>query len=453
MVLPPCSTACWDDYLPGFGNTVKLHWRRTLLLQFRYSAFIVFCTTSYKIKFITPHRGSGMKYYIIAGEASGDLHGSNLIKELKKLDDHAIIRCWGGDMMQLQGGDVVKHYRDLAFMGFVEVIKNLKTILNNLKFCKEDILAFKPDTIILIDYPGFNLRIAEWAKQQNIFKGSGGKVIYYISPQVWAWKENRVKKMKKCIDKMLVILPFEKDYYKNKWNWEVEYVGHPLVEVIDGWKMTVDSKQLTVSNPEQASTKENPTSAISHQSSVIALLPGSRKQEIQKKLPIMLEVSKAFPLFQFVVAKAPGVEESFYDELLKPFPNVSYVSGKTYDLLMKSKAALVTSGTATLETALFGVPEVVCYKGNPVSYQIARRLIKIKYISLVNLIMDKEVVKELIQNDLTPANLEKELTALLFNEVRIATLKEDYAQLKNKLSQDGNASAKAAGLIYKYLGN
>ncbi|MBI2729858.1 MAG: lipid-A-disaccharide synthase [Sphingobacteriales bacterium] len=384
-----------------------------------------------------------MKYYIIAGEASGDLHGSNLIKELKKLDANAVIRCWGGDMMQQQGGELVKHYRDLAFMGFVEVIKNLKTILNNLKFCKEDILSFQPDAIILIDYPGFNLRIAEWAKQQGI------KVIYYISPQVWAWKENRVKKMKECIDKMLVILPFEKDYYKNKWNWEVEYVGHPLVEVVDSWQMTVDCEEA-LSFELRATNKKEPQTTNNKQQT-IALLPGSRKQEILKKLPIMLEVSKAFPAFQFVVAKAPGVEESFYDELLQPFPNVSYVSGKTYDLLLQARAALVTSGTATLETALFGVPEVVCYKGNAVSYQIAKRLITIKYISLVNLIMDKEVVKELIQNDLTPANLQKELDLLLNNPERITQVKEDYTHLKKLLSRQGNASAKAAASIYNYL--
>lgn len=370
-----------------------------------------------------------MRYYIIAGEASGDLHGSNLIKELKKLDEEAVIRCWGGDKMQEQGGQLVKHYRDLAFMGFVEVITNLKTILNNLKFCKEDILQFKPDAIVLIDYPGFNLRIAAWAREQGI------KVIYYISPQVWAWKENRVKKMKQCIDKMLVILPFEKEYYHNKWNWEVEYVGHPLVEVVESWQLAA----------------ENLSQTTAHSPHTIALLPGSRKQEILKKLPVMLEVSKNFPAYQFIVAKAPGLDESFYDELLKPYPNVSYVSGKTYDLLMQSRAALVTSGTATLETALFGVPEVVCYKGNPISYQIAKRLITIKYISLVNLIMDKEVVKELIQNDLTVANLNQELTNLLNNPQRIAQLKEDYRQLKEKLQQGGNASVKAAASIYHFL--
>jgi len=329
-----------------------------------------------------------MKYYIIVGEASGDLHGSNLITELKKLDSSATIRCWGGDKMQQAGGELVKHYRDLAFMGFWEVIKNIFTILRNLKFCKKDIEQFQPDTLILIDYPGFNLRIAKWAKQKGL------RIIYYISPQVWAWKENRVKMMKETIDKMIVILPFEKDYFKNKWNWEVEYVGHPLVEVIESEKLKVKSEKF--------SEKE-----------IIALLPGSRKQEILKKLPVMLEVSKAFPFYQFIVAKAPGLDDDFYSSLLAPFNNVSAVSGKTYDLLMQAKAALVTSGTETLETALFAVPEVVCYKGSFLSYEIGRRLVKVKYISLVNLIMDKLVVKELIQHDMNAKNLEHELHELL----------------------------------------
>jgi len=366
-----------------------------------------------------------MKYYIIAGEASGDLHGSNLIKELKKLDASATIRCWGGDKMQQAGGELVKHYRELAFMGFWEVIKNIFTILRNLKFCKKDIEQFQPDTLILIDYPGFNLRIAKWAKQKDL------RIIYYISPQVWAWKENRVKMMKQCIDKMIVILPFEKDYFKNKWNWEVEYVGHPLVEAVDSQQSTVNSQKFS----------DKP---------IIALLPGSRKQEILKKLPVMLEVSKAFPSYQFIVAKAPGVDDGFYSSLLNPYNNVSAVSGKTYDLLMQAKAALVTSGTATLETALFGVPEVVCYKGSFLSYEIGRRLVKVKFISLVNLIMDKLVVKEFIQHDMNVSNLKTELQELLANDQRISQLKKDYADLKNLLSEKGNASAKAAQLIHDF---
>lgn len=373
-----------------------------------------------------------MKYYIIAGEASGDLHGSNLIKELKQLDTAAELRGWGGDLMQEAGVSIVKHYRDLAFMGFIEVVKNLPTILQNLSFCKEDISQYRPDVLILVDYPGFNLRIAEWGKQQ------GYKIIYYISPQVWAWKENRVKKMRQHIDKMLVILPFEKTYFSNKWNWEVEYVGHPLVRVIDKVKADADYPAPV-------------TGHIPPGKPIIALLPGSRKQEILKKLPIMLEVSKAFPAYQFVVAKAPGQEDSFYEALLAPYQNVSAVRNETYALLKLAKAALVTSGTATLETALFGVPEVVCYKGSNISYQIAKRLIKVKYISLVNLIMDKLVVKELIQHELTPANIAVELTALLENPNRMQELQSDYAELHRLLAAGGNASANAAEQIISFL--
>ena len=376
-----------------------------------------------------------MKYYIIAGEASGDLHGSNLIKELKKLDANATIRCWGGDKMQQAGGELVKHYRDLAFMGFAEVVKNLGTILKNLKFCKEDILQFKPGALILIDYPGFNLRIAKWAKQQGL------KVIYYISPQVWAWKENRVKEMKKNIDKMIVIIPFEKDYFKNKWDWDVEYVGHPLVEVVERFR--VDSRESIVDSWESIVGSSEPK--------VVALLPGSRKQEIAKKLPVMLEVSKFFPDHKFIVAEAPSVEDEFYKNFTSKYSNVAAVKNKTYDLLLHAKAALVTSGTATLETALFGVPEVVCYKGSPISYQIAKRVIKVKYIAMVNLIMNKLVVKELIQKELTPENLKHELHELLTNEKRIAEIKKDYADLKKILSEGGNASANAARSIVNFL--
>lgn len=370
-----------------------------------------------------------MKYYIISGEASGDLHGSNLIKALHAQDTHAHIRCWGGDKMEAAGAALVKHYRELAFMGFVEVLKNISTILKNLSFCKEDILQFQPDVLVLIDYPGFNLRIAKWAKENNI------KVIYYISPQVWAWKENRVKMMKQCIDKMLVILPFEKAYYQNKWNWEVDYVGHPLVEEIENGQWNV----------------ENETWKMKREKPVIAVLPGSRKQEILKKLPVMLEVSKAFPDYEFVVAKAPGLEDSFYQSLIKDYHNVSSVSNQTYPLLRQSTAALVTSGTATLETALFGVPEVVCYKGNEISYQIAKRLINIKYISLVNLIMDKEVVKELIQHEMNAEQLTTELKKILPGTAAREQMLKDYQQLKELLSAGGNASAKAASLIVGFL--
>ncbi len=368
-----------------------------------------------------------MKYYIISGEASGDLHGSNLIKELYLQDANTNIRCWGGDLMEATGATLVKHYRELAFMGFAEVIKNLPTIYHNIKFCKEDITAFNPDVLVLIDYPGFNLRIAEWAKQ------NGFKVVYYISPQVWAWKENRVKKMKQCIDKMLVILPFEKDYYKNKWNWDVEYVGHPLVEAVEKSRESgVGSREL-------------------NEQKIIALLPGSRKQEIAKKLPIMLEVSKSFPDYNFVVAKSPGLDDSFYETFLESYKNVSSVKNKTYELLMQSSAALVTSGTATLETALFGVPEVVCYKASTISYEIGKRLVNVKFISLVNLIMDKLVVKELIQKDLNTKNLVAALNEILNNKEKQIQLQKDYTDLKSLLSQGGHASAKAAKSIYEFI--
>jgi lipid-A-disaccharide synthase len=370
-----------------------------------------------------------MKYYLISGEASGDLHGSNLVKELKTLDPGASIRAWGGDLMRDAGAELVKHYRDLAFMGFVEVLKNLPVIFRNIRFCKEDILAYKPDVIVLIDYPGFNLRIAEWAK------GQGFKIVYYISPQVWAWKENRVKKMKRTIDRLLCILPFEKEYYHKRWSWDVDYVGHPLVEVIE--------KEL-------AKNSASITDKTSHK--IIALLPGSRKQEISVKLPIMLSAAAAFPDYQFVVAEAPGQDPSFYEPFLAGHPNVSTVRNDTYALLTKATAALVTSGTATLETALFGVPEVVCYKGSALSYQIAKRLIRIKYISLVNLIMDRPVVKELIQDELTTENLTSELRSLLEDEHKIKALKEDYALLKQKLSEGGKASGAAARIVREVCG-
>lgn len=401
-----------------------------------------------------------MKYYVIAGEASGDLHGSNLIKHVYQLDKQANIRCWGGDLMEAEGATVVKHYKDLAFMGFVEVVMNLRTILRNLAFCKADIRSYNPDVIVLIDYPGFNIKIAEWAKQQNF------KIIYYISPQVWAWKEQRVKTIKKCVDKMLVILPFEKDYYQ-KWNYKVEYVGHPLIEVIEQFKMnnkqttedrqpttdnrrpTTDNRLHTIDNLQWTMDNEQWTT-IKHQP-IIALLPGSRKQEINKKLPVMLEVSKSFPDFQFIVAKAPGQQDDFYEPFMTPYSNVSAVSNQTYYLLNQASAALVTSGTATLETALFGVPEVVCYKGNPISYHIAKRVIKVKYISLVNLIMNKPVVKELIQDDLTAENCIKELKDLLYNDQRRTQLQKDYADLRNLLLQDRHASANAAEIIVDFV--
>jgi lipid-A-disaccharide synthase len=368
-----------------------------------------------------------MRLYIIAGEASGDLHGSLLIRELKKQEPGLEVRAWGGDKMQAQGATIVKHYRELAFMGIAEVIKNIGTILRNLSFCKKDILGYRPDALVLVDYPGFNLRIAKWARRQGI------RVVYYISPQVWAWKESRVKQMKRTIDKMIVILPFEKKFFADKWNWPVEYVGHPLVEVIDTWKSNHTEKHFSGDRP------------------IIAVLPGSRKQEILKKLPVMLDLSRQFPQCAFVIAKAPGIEEEFYEQMLSEFPNVTAVSGETYQLLSEASAAIVTSGTATLETALFGVPEVVCYKTSNITYQIGKRLIRVKFISLVNLIMDMPVVRELIQEEMNVQNLSGELNSLLYDHDRKEQIRKDYSRLRELLSTEGSAPARAAELILRFL--
>ena len=367
-----------------------------------------------------------MKYYIIAGEASGDLHGSNLMKELFKADSTAEIRFWGGDLMDDVGGTLVKHYRELAFMGFAEVVLNLKTILNNIKFCKEDILKFNPDVIVFIDYPGFNMRIAKWAKKLGI------KTHYYIAPQIWAWKENRIKEIKRDFDKLFVILPFEKEFFEVKHNFPVDFVGHPLIDAIHNREKT---DEITFRKNYQLNEKP-----------IIALLPGSRKQEISKMLQIMLSIVPDFPDYQFVIAGAPSQEFHFYEQFLTD-KIVKFISNKTYDLLSIATAALVTSGTATLETALFKVPEVVCYKGSWISYQIAKRIITLKYISLVNLIMDEEVVTELIQDNFSKKNLKKELSKLLDTAHRKHLLQK-YDELEAKLGGVG-ASQKTAKLILK----
>lgn len=368
-----------------------------------------------------------MKYYIIAGEASGDLHGSNLMKALVKQDLNAEFRFWGGDLMQDVSDTLVKHYKTLAFMGFLEVVMNLRTIAKNLSFCKQDIEAYQPDVIIFIDYPGFNLRIAKWAKQK------GFTTHYYISPQIWAWKENRINAIKRDIDHMYVILPFEKKFYEEKHKFPVHFVGHPLIDAI--------------SNRDQIDEYEFRASHELSEKPIIALLPGSRKQEIRKMLSIMLSVANDFPKYQFVIAGAPSQDYSFYEPFITN-PNVHFVSNKTYDLLSVSTAALVTSGTATLETALFKVPEVVCYKGSWMSYQIGKRLVKhIKYISLVNLIMDKEVVTELIQDEFNTTRLKQELTKIL-DDFERSKFFIQYYELEKSLGGKG-ASAKVAKLIYQ----
>lgn len=372
-----------------------------------------------------------MKYYIIAGEASGDLHGSNLMKYLKIADPLSDFRFWGGDLMNVQRGYQVKHIKELAFMGFREVLLNIRTIKKNFKLCYNDLLAYHPDVLILIDYPGFNLRVAEFAHKNNI------RVVYYISPQIWAWKQSRIKKIKSFVDKMFVILPFEKDFYK-KFDFHVEYVGHPLLDPIN--------EKLAKTVDKDAFFKRNDLS----DKKIIALLPGSRKQEIQKKLPVMLGITEKFEdKYQFVVAGAPSIDMDFYKSFLIG-KKIKIIYNQTYDLLVQSYAAVVTSGTATLETALFGVPEVVCYKSGALSYHIAKRLIKVKYISLVNLIMDRVVVKELIQNDLNVKNLSQELECLLHDEKYRTAMINDFKNLKVVLGGSG-ASERTADFIVKFM--
>ncbi len=368
-----------------------------------------------------------MKFYIIAGEASGDLHGAGLIKAMHSQHPNLVINAWGGDLMEAAGATLVKHYRHLAFMGFYEVAKNISTILNNIKFCKEDILAFQPTALILIDYPGFNLRIAKWAHSKGI------KVYYYISPQLWAWNTGRVHNIKKHVDRLYTILPFEKEFYKT-FDFDVDYVGHPLMEYINGLEKDVDfisRNQLS----------EKP---------IVALLPGSRKQEISKMLDTFLKVVSRFPNHQFVIAGAPSISLSFYESILKKEKiNIPVIENQTHALLQYAEAALVTSGTATLETALFNVPQVVCYKGNALSFQIAKRLVKVDFISLVNLIVEKELVRELIQNDFSLDNLEKELKKILDTATR-KIIQDGYATIHKKLG-DQKASENTARLIFEHL--
>ena len=366
-----------------------------------------------------------MKYYIIAGEASGDLHASNLVAEIKKKDKKAEFRGCGGDLMKAQGVELLKHYRTMAYMGFIEVAVNLRKVLDNIAQCKKDIVDYQPDVIILVDYPGFNLRIADFAHEK------GFKVFYYISPQIWAWKRRRVHKIKKSVDKMLVILPFEEEFYKH-YGVDVIFVGNPLLDELA--KVGTGNRSIFLRRNSLGERRE-----------IIALLPGSRRQEVKRTLPVMIKVASHFPDYQFVVAGVSSLDKSLYKDIMGQ-SDVFFVENQTYDLLQNSSAALVTSGTATLETALFSIPEVVCYKATGFSYCLAKWMIKVKYISLVNLIMDKEVVKELIQGDLNEDNLVKELDQLLHNGKRQRQLLEDYEELKDRLGNAG-ASEKAADVI------
>lgn len=368
-----------------------------------------------------------MKFFIISGEASGDLHGANLVKELKILNPTAKFVGWGGDLMKSQGVDIKKHYKDLAFMGFLEVLKNIRTIFRNIKLCKNQIIKENPDAIIFVDYPGFNLRIAKFTKSK------GYKNFYYISPTVWAWKEKRIEKIKRDIDKMFVILPFEKQFYKER-GCDVEFVGHPLIDAIESFKKNNAIEQ----NHFYANYNLN-------KEKIIALLPGSRKQEIIKKLPIMLEATEGYKNYQFIIAGAPGLEKEFYKSIIKN-NKATIVYNDTYNILNNSYGALVTSGTATLETALFNVPQVVCYKTSSISYAIAKRLVKIKYISLVNLILNKEVVKELIQDKLNVDNLKQSFNEILNDDFREKQL-NNYQKLNEKCGGVGASKNIAKGII------
>ncbi len=369
-----------------------------------------------------------MKYYIISGEASGDLHASNLMKHLKKKDVEIQVRAWGGNLMEAQGAALVKHYKDLAFMGFLEVILNLKTILGNLSLCKKDILEFQPDALILVDYPGFNMRIAKFAKQHNI------PVYYYISPQVWAWKKNRVYDIKKYVKKLYAILPFEKAFYK-KYDYDVEYLGHPLLDAVESYKFNAVNLGTTWKQEGRP---------------LVALLPGSRVQELTKMLPKMLEVEKQFPHCDFIIAGVEALGDDFYQSFLKQ-SSIKVIYNKTYALFEQADAALVSSGTATLETALFDVPQVVCYQTSKLSFAIAKLLVDIKYISLVNLISDKEIVKELLQDDLTVPNMVVELNLILASDKR-NQMQNEYSELRTILGGVG-ASERVAESIFKDLKN
>lgn len=365
-----------------------------------------------------------MKYYLIAGEASGDLLGANLMKAILENDPKAEFRFWGGDKMQAVGGTLVKHYRDLAYMGILEVLMHLRTIARNLSFCKKELLEYQPDVVVFVDYPGFNLRMVKFAKKH------GMKTVFYVSPTVWAWKKSRVFTIKKYVDRMLVILPFEQEFYQ-QYDYEVYFVGHPLLDELR------EEQNLSKAD----FLKKNKLS----EQPVIALLPGSRKQEITKILSDMVQLTADFPDYQFVIGGVTSVPKETYD-VAKDLP---VVFGQTHDLLRSADAALVTSGTATLETALLDTPQVVCYKTSALTYAVGRMLVNVAFISLVNLIMGKEVVKELLQQDFNLKNMKSELTKVLSGEGR-EKMKSEYKKLRTQLGESG-ASRRAAQVIQEFL--
>ncbi|GAB3774762.1 lipid-A-disaccharide synthase [Spirosoma horti] len=368
-----------------------------------------------------------MNYYLIAGERSGDLHGANLVRAIRSCDSQATFRGYGGEQMEAAGTVLVRHYREMAFMGFLEVAKNLGTIRRIMRECQADLLANRPDALILIDYAGFNLRMARFAKKHGI------RVFYYISPKVWAWNQRRALKIKATVDKLFTILPFETEFFA-KYDYKVEYVGNPLLDALADFHPDPSFRQ-------KISVDERP---------VIALLPGSRHQEITSILPLMLRVVTRFPAYQFVVGTVSNLPASLYDALLADYPTVRRVDDAAYDLLHISTAALVTSGTATLETALLNIPQVVCYKTTGISYAIAKNLIAVPFISLVNLIADHEVVKELIQNDLTPDQITAELQRILPGQGGRSILLNGYAEVQKKMGTPG-ASERAGRLMVEDL--
>ncbi|MFN8345925.1 MAG: lipid-A-disaccharide synthase [Spirosomataceae bacterium] len=367
-----------------------------------------------------------MKYYLIAGERSGDLHGGNLIKAIRRHDPEAECRAWGGEMMQAAGAALVTHYADMAFMGFWEVVKNLRTVSGFFKKCKADILEFHPDAVILIDYAGFNMRIARFAKENGI------RTFYYISPKVWAWNQKRALKLKRDVDRLFVIFPFEKEFFR-KFDYEVDYVGNPLFDAIADFK------------PDPHFLERN---GLAAQQPIIALLPGSRRQEVEQMLTLMVATKPHFPGYQYVIAGVSNLPKELYQPFVQE--DIKLVTDSAYDLLSAATAALVTSGTATLETALLEVPQVVCYKTGTISYTIAKRLIRVPYISLVNLIAQKEAVKELIQDKLTSQNLTQELRKILPQGEKRDTQLQDYRRVKKILGEKG-ASERAGELMVKYL--
>ncbi len=374
-----------------------------------------------------------MRYYLIAGEASGDLHGSNLIKGIREIDKDARIRCWGGDLMREAGAELVRHYKEGAIMGFVEVVANLGKLARNLQDCKNDIMEYNPDILILIDYPGFNFRIARFAKSKGL------KVFYYIAPKVWAWKEKRVHRLKEFVDRLFIIFPFEIDYFR-KWGIEAIYNGNPLLDSVDNHPSTMESREAFAER-----------TGISPTATTVALLAGSRKGEIKYLLPRMVSVAQKHPQYQFLMACAPSMEKEFYRKIIgNKCSNIKLLFGETYSVLRHSDAAIINSGTASLEAALIGIPQVVCYGGNEISYQIAKRVVKLKYISLANLIMDRGLFRELIQHECTPELIDKELGNLLHNESYRENMKKDYAEVREVLGGKG-ASAKVARAMYDEL--